>query len=755
MLDSLRRIVQQVTNASDLDEVLLIIVREVKKAMNTDVASVYLTDFERSQHVLLVTDGLKLESTGAVRLEMDEGLVGLVAGRAEPSNLDNAREHPRFKWVPETGEEIYNAFLGVPIIHQRKVLGVLVVQDKRKKRFSEEKVSFLVTLAAQLAGMIAHAEVAGNGASVSQIKHSSKERFISGVPGSPGVAIGIAVVVYPPADLDAVPNRHTDQPWKDISTFEVAINSVQKELKDMKKRLKGVLTTEDRALFDAYSLLLGSQGLADETIERIHSGVWVQRAWCDVIHEHAFKFESMEDSYLRERAEDIREIGRRILMHLQQTNVEPREYPRRTILVGSTIGVTQLAEVPTKNIVGIVSSSGSSSSHVAILARAMGIPTVMGASNITVGRLEGQEIIADGYQGRIYVQPSAVVRREFGRLVREETQLSRELNELRDLPSKTTDGIHIPLHVNTGLLADIKPAIKSGAEGIGLYRTEFPFMIRDRFPGVEEQCEIYTKALKSFAPRPVTLRSLDVGGDKSLPYFPITEDNPFLGWRGVRITLDHPEIFLSQVRAMLRANIKYNNLQILLPMISDVSELDECLALIDQVVDELDEEVGSITRPNVGVMIEVPSAVYQAGELARRVDFLSIGTNDLTQYLLAVDRNNARVAKLYNMLHPSLLRAIQQVVVAGNKHRRPVSVCGEMAGSPAAAILLLGLGIDSLSMAAASLLRIKWVVRSFSRRRARTLLKKAMTMESAEEIQHMLNKALENAGLGGLIRAGR
>jgi phosphotransferase system enzyme I (PtsP) len=385
----------------------------------------------------------------------------------------------------------------------------------------------------------------------------------------------------------------------------------------------------------------------------------------------------------------------------------------------------------------------------------MGVPAVMGATNITVGRLDGEEIIADGYQGRIYIRPSTVVRREFGRLIREESQLSKELKELQDLPSKTSDGIHVPLYVNTGLIADITPSIKSGADGIGLYRTEFPFMIRDRFPGVEEQREIYAKALKGFAPRPVTLRTLDVGGDKSLPYFPIKEDNPFLGWRGIRITLDHPDIFLTQIRAMLSANIKHNNLQILLPMISDVSELDDSLALIDQAVEELDEEVGNVTRPNIGVMIEVPSAVYQVEELTQRVDFLSIGTNDLTQYLLAVDRNNARVAKLYNTLHPSILRAIKQVVAAGKKYGRPVNVCGEMAGNPAAAILLLGLGVDSLSMAAASLLRIKWVVRSFSGRRSRALLKKAIAMESADAIQSMLNKALEDAGLGSLIRAGR
>jgi phosphotransferase system enzyme I (PtsP) len=339
--------------------------------------------------------------------------------------------------------------------------------------------------------------------------------------------------------------------------------------------------------------------------------------------------------------------------------------------------------------------------------------------------------------------------------VGEEAALSEELLVLKDLPSETLDGQHIALYVNTGLLSDLTPTEQSGAEGIGLYRTEFPFMVRQRFPGEAEQHEIYRQVLEAFAPRPVVLRTLDVGGDKALPYFPIQEDNPFLGWRGIRITLDHPEIFLVQVRAMMRASVGSNNLNILLPMISDVAELHDALALVHQAYGELLEDGIDVVMPKVGVMIEVPSAVYQAGSLSRRVDFLSIGTNDLTQYLLAVDRNNARVAELYDSLHPAVIRAMLQVVESARVHNKPVSVCGEMAGDPAAAILLVGMGIHSLSMNVSSLARVKWVVRNMTQDRAMEILSEVLMMEDVHSIRNYLNNTLEMAGMGGLVRAGK
>ncbi|MEE9357926.1 MAG: phosphoenolpyruvate--protein phosphotransferase, partial [Sedimenticolaceae bacterium] len=459
--------------------------------------------------------------------------------------------------------------------------------------------------------------------------------------------------------------------------------------------------------------------------------------------------------YLRERASDIRDLGRRILMHLQSD--KPREviYPEQTILVGEDVSATQLAEVPRERLAGIVSATGTGSSHVAILARGMGVPAVMGVKDLPVNRVEGREVIIDGYHGRVYLSPTGSVRNEYQRLAKEERELSRELDRLRGQPAEMTDGVKVPLYLNTGLVSEMSSLGIAESEGIGLYRTEFLFMARDRFPGETTQTAAYGKVLETFAPRPVTLRTLDIGGDKPLPYFPVEEPNPFLGWRGIRISLDHPEIFLTQIRAMLKAAIGTDNLQIMLPMISSVTEVDELLLLIQRAHDELEDEGAAVTMPKVGVMIEVPAAVYQIEEIARRVDFLSVGSNDLTQYLLAVDRNNPMVAELYNEMHPSVLRALVQIVKGAAVYNRPVSVCGEMAGDPLASVLLLGMGVDSLSMSAASLLKVKWVVRSFSRSRARHLLKAALRLEDAGKVRELMENAFEDMGLSGLVRPGK
>jgi phosphotransferase system enzyme I (PtsP) len=501
--------------------------------------------------------------------------------------------------------------------------------------------------------------------------------------------------------------------------------------------------------------MLESDTLINGVENRIREGNWASGALRDTIGEHVRVFDEMEDPYLRERGADVRDLGRRILLRLQSGGEKkPRNYPNRTVLVGEEITASMLAEVPVKNIAAVVSVAGSRTSHVAILARAMGVPAVMGA-DIPVARIDGKDVIVDGYRGQVFIDPTKAIYDEFSRLAQEEKELSADLAALQELPSVTPDGVHVPLQVNSGLLAELAPTEMVSAEGIGLYRTEFPFMIRERFPGEEEQYLIYREVLQSFTNGPVTLRTLDVGGDKALPYFPIHEDNPFLGWRGIRISLDHPEIFLVQLRAMLRASEGLNNMQLLLPMINSVGEVDDALAILQRAYRELVGENPNITMPKVGVMVEVPSAVFQVEEIARRVDFLSVGTNDLTQYLLAVDRNNSRVAELYDSLHPAVLRALIQVVKGAHAQNKPVGVCGEMAGDPAAAILLVGMGYDSLSMSVANLPRIKWVVRNFTTSRARRLLSEALEYEHAAEVREHMNNVLEAAGLGGLVRAGR
>jgi phosphotransferase system enzyme I (PtsP) len=755
MLDTLRRIVQEVNDAKDLAEALKIIVLRVKNAMAVDLCSVYLTDHARRQNVLMATDGLNPEAVGKVALNFNQGLTGLVGEREEVVNIADSPTHPRYQFVPESGEEKFHAYLGVPIIHHRKLLGVLVVQRFAKEAFDEDSVTFLITIAAQLSGAIAHAEASGGINNVVQQTTARSAAPILGQPGSPGVGVGTAFVIYPAADLDAIPDRKIQDIEKEEQVFRTAVEAVRQDIKSLLTKLANRLPAEDRALFDAYLLMLEKESLAGDVVKRIRGGNWASGALRDSIREHLRAFEEMEDPYLKERGEDVKDLGRRILVRLQTGgDGGPRNYPRNTVLVGEEITAAMLAEVPITQLAGVVSVTGSRTSHVAILARAMGIAAVMGA-DVPVSRMDGLDIIVDGYRGQVYVSPNKTVLDEFNRLAKEEQELSADLASLQDLPSETPDGKHVSLHINSGLLADLIPKDTNGAEGIGLYRTEFPFMIRDRFPGEEEQFQIYRQVLQSFNHGPVTLRTLDVGGDKELPYFPIKEDNPFLGWRGIRITLDHPEIFLVQLRAMLRASEGLDNMQLLLPMINSVHEVDDSLAILKRAYDELVEEGHNIQMPKVGVMIEVPSAVFQVREIARRVDFLSVGTNDLTQYLLAVDRNNSRVAESYDALHPAVLRALVQVVQGGHAEHRPVSVCGEMAGDPASAILLVGMEVDSLSMSVANLPRIKWVVRNFTSGRAKRLLAEALSYESAVTIRSNLNAVLEDAGLGGLVRAGR
>jgi phosphotransferase system enzyme I (PtsP) len=340
---------------------------------------------------------------------------------------------------------------------------------------------------------------------------------------------------------------------------------------------------------------------------------------------------------------------------------------------------------------------------------------------------------------------------EYRRLIRHEGQLSAKLAHLRGLEARTTDDVRVGLGLNVGLLTDIDVAANLGIDEVGLYRSEFPFMSRETFPMEHEQYETYRKVLQAFAPKPVTMRTLDVGGDKPLPYFPTTEENPFLGWRGIRLTLDRPDIFLPQLRAMLRADIGLANLRIMFPMIGQVEEFKAARQAVDRARDELREEGFDCRPPAVGAMIEVPSALLAIPALSRYADFFSIGTNDLTQYLLAVDRNNPNVARLYDHLHPSVLRALYGVVREARRCGRPVSVCGEMAADPGAAILLLGMGLPSLSMSASAILRVKWVIRSFSTGHARQLLRRALRMERADSVRSMLDDELGRAGLGELV----
>ena len=749
MLDALRQIVHDVAASPGFRAALDLIVSRVSQTLDTEVCSIYLRDRASGHFNFVANEGLNAELVAKFSLPGNQGLVGLVAERAEPINLEDASRHPRYHPVPGLGEEAFSAFLGVPVIHVREVLGVLAVQDREVRRYDEEEVAFLVTLAAQIARRIAHAEAAGDVARLTlEPTQGHREAHFEGVPGVPGIGMGTAFVLLPAARLELVHDREAEDVDAELRIFDRAIGRTRKDIERINEAMAKNLGAEERELFDAYLHMLDDAALAGDVRARIRAGQWAQGALKQAIAEQAAVFERMQSSYLRERSADVRELGQRVLANLQEASRDHEPFPQDMVMVAEEVTGPMMAELPIERLRGIVSLKGSRNSHGAILADALGIPTVMGAGDLPIYNVHGRTVIVDGHYGDVYVNPGTVIRDAYEQFQTEEADFARELETLRELPSATRDGHAINLWVNIGLVSEITRSLDRGAEGIGLFRTEVPFAAGDRFPTEEEQRAIYREHMEAFEPRPVTMRTLDIGGDKPLSYFPIEEENPFLGWRGIRVTLDHPEIFLGQTRAMLKANAGLEGvLRIMLPMISRLEQIEEASALIRRAHGEVEEEGFAVKTPLIGVMIEVPAAIYLTREIARAVDFLAVGSNDLTQYMLAVDRNNPRVADLFEEVHPAMLIALREIAKACHAEGKPVGICGELAGTPEGAVLCVGMGYDVLSMNAANLPLVKWVIRSVSLRDCRRILARSLRMRSSHEILAFVRRQLVEAGL--------
>ena len=749
-LEALTRIVREVDSATDLDTALGVIVRRTREVMAADVCTIYFTDHEQRRHVFAATDGLSPDLVGHVQAGFGQGLIGQVADSSLPVNLAQVPQELDREFLAQSGTVRYHAFLGVPVTHKRRVQGVLLVRQRKARRFDDADEAFLTTLAAQLGSAIAFAKANGEMCSLCR-RDTGGTRRLEGLPGAPGLAVGKGIVVFA-ADLQAVPDRIPDDPFAEESRFRQAVSSVRAEITRIADDLGGTLSPADRALFDAYVLMLDSPELRDTVVQRIHLGNWAPGALRQTIETHAQRFELMDDTYLRERAMDVRELGTRLLLRLQGASAHLEDCPPGSILIGRRIGAIDLGLVPPGRIRGIISAEGSSLSHVAIIARALGLPAVVGVADLPLTALDGQEIIVDGNNGKIYLRPDPALRQAFTSLIEEEQALSESLASLRGLPAQTLDGVEVALYTNTGLAAELSLATASDSAGIGLFRSELPFMRYGRFPSEQEQIDLYREVLEAVAPRPVNLRTLDAGGDKPLAYLAIAETNPSLGWRGIRLTLDHPEIFLTQLRAALRADIGIGNLRLLLPMISDAGDVEQALLLLDQAERQLLEEGFAVTRPKIGVMIEVPAAIYQLEQLARHADFFSVGTNDLSQYLLASDRNNPRVSRRLDPGHPALLRALQLIVQTCKSAGKPVTVCGEMANDPGCALLLLGMGFDGLSISATAIPRVKWTIRSVSTMQMKTLAEQALQLDRPERVHRLLEQTIQDAGLDRLKR---
>jgi phosphotransferase system enzyme I (PtsP) len=766
MLTTLRRIVLEFSQDAQLQSALERMVSQIKKALKTDCCSIYLADYSQQHFLLMASDGLAKSSLGRTTIGFSEGLVGLVGQREEPLNIANAHQHHHFIDAPEVKEDDFHAFLGTPIIHRRKVLGILSIQQKKSRHFTENDEAFLVTLAAQLSNALADAEVKNLLNQVQEKDYAVKQ--LVGIPGAPGIALNQIMVCQPKADLSTLALRRTSEGSQEhqIQRFQDALSRTSADFEELSKKLSQIVDDDSLAIFDVYKQLLTQADISEEVFAKIRLGWQAESALKLVIEHFVVQFEAIDDSYLQERASDIRDLGNRLLFNLQKQSNLPVDLPEEFILLANEVTASMLAEYQHKGLKGIISLKGSANSHAAILAHALEVPAIMGVSGIPMAQIDQQQVIVDGYSGELFINPDDALKREYQYLISQERELTQKILAEIHLATITPDGRVIELQLNAGLSADFDCPEQLSALGIGLFRTEIPFMNRHCFPSELEQTQLYEKILAGFPQKSVTMRTLDVGGDKSLPYFPIEEDNPFLGWRGIRITLDHPEIFLVQVRAMMRANQHHRNLEIMLPMISNTSEVDEAIRLINQAYFEVKSEITSehkassnaegvlLARPKIGIMLEVPSVIFQLEELAQRVDFFSVGSNDLTQYILAVDRNNSQVANLHDAYHPAVLRALDLIAKESAKYLVPLSLCGELAGEPAGALLLMAMGFDKLSMNGHNIARIKWVIRHVDYQRAKIILSHTLKLSTAKQVRSYLNEQLEQLELGGFIRAG-
>ena len=747
MLTQLRDIVEHVSKVDDIHQAFDVLVKETCQAMQTECCTVYLANDEHQRLELIATQGLKFKGK-TIHVGYQEGLVGLVRRNAEPLNLAKASEHSDYKYFPELGENVYHSFLGTPIIHRKQVLGVLVIQQKSPRQFSEMEESFLVTLAAQIAVIIAHAQAQGH-----WLLTDKTTEVMKGIAASPGIAVGPfwwdntqpeLSEVYPASALD------TEQEQERLL---LAVENAVADFRRMRKKLDNEINKDALAIFDLFTHLLNDPMLRSDLKAQINKGDRAEWALRQVVESYSSRFARMTDAYMRERAQDIRELGQRLLYFLYNAESSQLELKQPVILVVRELTATILAGIPKDKLLAVVSLEGAANSHAAILSRALGIPVIMGAVfNPEANHLKTG--VVNGYNGEILVDPAPQLLNEYRLLQNEESEFSRMVEGELSEKARTSDGCDLEVLLNAGLNAEANLIINQAVDGVGLYRTEFSFLLQHRFPSEEEQIQQYRAILAAYPEQKVVLRTLDIGGDKALPYLPIEEENPFLGWRGIRFTLDHPDIFLIQVRAMLRASIGLDNLSILLPMISSCQEFEDAMLLIWQAYTEVKKVSPELSKPRVGLMVEVPSMLYLLPILANEVDFISVGSNDLTQYLLAVDRNNARVADVYESTHPAVIMALKQIQEICARYQLPVSVCGELAGDPVGALLLTGLGYRSLSMNASNVARIKYLLRQSDMTDLKELAEKALMQSYGHKIYNIVRNYLEEKGLAGLIRAG-
>jgi len=764
-LRTLEDISELILHSHDLHETLQNIVNLVAKRMQSDVCSIYLLEKDGETLVLCATKGLSKKSVGKVRMNTSEGLTGLVVEQRGVVSIEDAAFHPRFKYFRETKEERFHSFLGLPIFEHRSPAGVIVIQTKEPRVFSSKETSTLTTIANQISSIIMNAKLLdsirikeeersyfeqelqrlrNNGHVEACTTHPAKQdtgRMVRGVPVSPGFSWGKVSIVGRSTGGSIPSLEQTGSRSEEKKRFHIALEKAKIQTLFLEKRVAETLCREDAAIFHTHLMILEDRGFTAKVLDRIDQYIGAVRAVEDVVDSYVDAFSRMEDPYLRERSADMKDIGRRIVDCLTGNDRSRIRLRRKRVLVAREILPSDLAALDHDKIQALVCCSGDANSHASILAKSLGIPAVVAPWDAVKSITRRDEVIVDGNTGCIYVNPDAEIRREYERLQNDDNARRRELESLREEPAVTLDGVRIHLRANIALLNDVKVAIASGAEGVGLYRTEFPYMIRSTFPTRGELCRLYRRVLEDFAPLPVTIRTLDIGGDKTLTYFPLpVEENPFMGWRSIRLSLECPDIFREQLAGAFMASV-YGTLRLMFPLITSLEEIRQVREILKETKAEV-ESSGHTVSPSirVGIMIEVPAAVQIADILIDEVDFFSIGTNDLVQYTLAADRNNPKIQKYYDPFHPAVLRSIKRVADIGARAGKPVSLCGEMVADAANAVLLMGLGLTEFSLSAPAIPVIKDTLRKVSREDAESYAEQILSLGSSGEVREAFQR---------------
>ncbi|MBX3520274.1 MAG: phosphoenolpyruvate--protein phosphotransferase [Xanthobacteraceae bacterium] len=695
---------EQISAQERLDKIVVLIAAN----MVAEVCSVYVLRVDGTLE-LYATEGLNPEAVHMTVLDSGEGLVGLVAKEAEPLNLPNAQNHPAFSYKPETGEEIYNSFLGVPILRAGNTLGVLVVQNRARRTYSEEEVEALQTTAMVLAEMIASGELTAL-ATPGHEPAARRSLQLNGLALAEGIGLGRVVLHEPRIHAQ---NVIADDVNRELSRLDAAVETLRSSIDVMLEDEGMARAGEHRDVLEAYRMFAQDRGWMKKLQEAVQTGITAEAAVERVQSDTRARMLRQTDPYIRERLHDLDDLANRLMRELTGADPAARtsSLPDNAILVARNMSPAALLDYDRSRLRGIVLEEGAPTSHVAIVARALGVPTVGQVANATGLADQGDAIIVDGETGEVQLRPPPDLERAYVEKVKLRARRQAQYAALRDREAVTKDGVKIDLLMNAGLLVDLPHLAEAGADGIGLFRTELQFMIAAALPRTSEQYQLYRSVLDAAKDKPVTFRTLDIGGDKVLPYLrSVEEENPALGWRAIRLALDRPGLLRAQVRALLRAAAG-RELRIMFPMVAVVSEFDNARALVERELTYLRRHGHRL--PNqvmVGAMLEVPSLLFALDDILERADFLSVGSNDLVQFLFAADRGNAQVANRFDPLSPPSLRVLKMIADTCKKHGKPFTLCGELAAKPLEAMALIALGFRSLSLSPAMIGPVKAMI---------------------------------------------